>query len=34
MQSADLLAGKEGTADPIELIELIEGLELLTVMMA
>ena len=34
MQSADLLAGKEGTADPTELIELIEGLELLTAMMA
>jgi hypothetical protein len=26
MQSADLLAGKEGTADPTELIELIEDL--------
>ena len=26
MQSADLLAGKEGTADPTEPIELIEDL--------
>jgi hypothetical protein len=26
MQSADLLAGKEGTADPTALIELIQGL--------
>jgi hypothetical protein len=26
MQSADLLAGKEGTADPTELVELIEDL--------
>ena len=26
MQSADLLAGKEGTADPTELIELIDDL--------